>query len=94
MRFKIMFQALLVRLMSTIHGITAESLKMASNCYKLQDIIKHSPTLQQEITYFAIELRNNVAIISARDLFDINNNTLFKILATTVTYFVVILQLI
>lgn len=57
--------------MYTFHEVTAESQKMTLNCYKLQDTVKHSSTLQKEITNFAIELQYNVAIISAKDLFDI-----------------------
>lgn len=79
--------------MSSIHSVTAESQKMTVACYKIQDTLEYSSLLRQEITNFAIELHYNVAKISAVDLLDVNLDSLSRILAATVTYFVVIFQL-
>lgn len=79
--------------MSSSYSVTAKSQKMELNCYKMENIDNHSLVMRLEIGYLAAELKNSVAKFSARNLFDVNLNTLCGILTTTLTYFVVIIQL-
>lgn len=73
------------------NSVTQESRELVYSCYKLQEKTSEFIT-KQEVASLARELQFNVAIFTAADFFDLNKSTLFGILATITTYFIVIIQ--
>lgn len=77
--------------MTSCSNATAASKKLSFLCYKLQEKVKEVSQLTVVVN-LARELKSNVATFSAADFFEINNNTLFGILASATTYFIIIIQ--
>lgn len=77
--------------MTTCNNATSASKELSVICYKLQD--QKTETWQTaEILCLAHEFESNSFKLSAADFFDINNSTLFGIFASTMTYFIIIIQ--
>lgn len=78
--------------MTNFNSTTTESKKLTFSCYKLQDVFHDSFTACLEVVNLAKELETNVLKFTAVDFFDMSHNTLFGILATTLTYLIIIIQ--
>lgn len=87
----IFLQILLILYMTTCNNATSASKELSFICYKLQDKVT-KPFETAEILNLAHEFESNILKFSAADFFEINNCTLFGIFASTVTYFVIIIQ--
>lgn len=77
--------------MTSCSNAAAASKKLSFLCYKLQEEVTEVAQIPAVIN-LARELEANVATFSAADFFEINNNTLFGILASATTYFIIIIQ--
>lgn len=77
--------------MTSCSNAASTSKKLSFLCYKLQEKITEASQIPTLLN-LARELESNVATFSAAEFFEINNNTLFGILASATTYFIIIIQ--
>lgn len=88
---KMFLQIMLMFYMTTCNNATLACRELSFICYKLQNNVTE-PWQITKILSLAHELESNIFKFSAADFFEVNNSTLFKILVSTVTYFIVIIQ--
>lgn len=78
--------------MSHSNSATAESKNLVFSCFKLQEVSCGSFTARLEVVNLAKELEANVLKFSVIDCFDMSHDTLFRILATTLTYVIILIE--
>jgi gustatory receptor len=73
-------------------SVASESRITAEMCFKMQKCFPGNSNERRELLWLANETSVNIVRFTAAEFFEINRGTVFGILSTTTTYFIIIVQ--
>ncbi|XP_049826374.1 uncharacterized protein LOC126266446 [Aethina tumida] len=89
----VMFLANSVIISFSCHMVVVNAKKISSTCYKILENDNMNVDIKNELLILANYTKNEQPEFTAAGFFTINRNTLCSLFSTTITYFIVALQL-